>query len=60
MKVKEQDAKMKEQDAKMKEQGEIITEMRALLQSILKNKGTGFPPGGDDDTGGDPNQTAAV
>ncbi|KAI9093934.1 hypothetical protein K1719_026932 [Acacia pycnantha] len=35
----------------------MINEMRALLQSLLKNKGIGLPPGDDDDTGEDDDQT---
>ncbi|KAK4253217.1 hypothetical protein QN277_010547 [Acacia crassicarpa] len=51
--------RVKALEAKVMEQGEMITEMRVLLQSILKNKDTGLPLGGDDDIGGDPDQTAA-
>ena len=47
-------------ERKVKEQREMITEMQAFLRSILKDKGTGFPPSGDDHTDGDPNQIAAV
>ncbi|KAK4280716.1 hypothetical protein QN277_012300 [Acacia crassicarpa] len=58
--VKTLEAKVKEQEAQMKEQGKMILEMRKLLNSLMKDKGTGTPPDGDGDTDGDPAQTAAV
>ncbi|KAK4279126.1 hypothetical protein QN277_016879 [Acacia crassicarpa] len=58
--VKTLEAKVKEQEAQMKEQGKMILEMRELLNSLMKDKGTRLPPDGDGDADGDPAQTAAV
>ncbi|KAI9082701.1 hypothetical protein K1719_035275 [Acacia pycnantha] len=52
--VKVLEEKVKEQEEKVKEQGEMLTEMWALIQSLIKEKGTGTPGGDNDD------QNAAV
>ncbi|KAK4280194.1 hypothetical protein QN277_011849 [Acacia crassicarpa] len=47
-------------EAQMKEQGKMILEMRELLNSLMKDKGTRLPPDGDGDIDGDSAQNAAV
>ncbi|KAK4255923.1 hypothetical protein QN277_008850 [Acacia crassicarpa] len=58
--LKEQAAQLKEQAEQISEQANMILELRQLLRSLMKDKGTGPPPDGDSDTDGDPARTAAV